>query len=148
MNPTPGSSPKEYPVRPALAVGAVVFNDNRVLLVKRGNPPARGVWAIPGGCVELGETLQKAAEREILEETGIVIKAGEPIFSFESIHRDDNNRVKFHYYIVDLAASYISGEPAPGDDALDAGWISRKALGRLNVNPITIRLLHQTFNFG
>lgn len=148
MNPTPDSSPIEYPLRPALAVGAVVFKENRVLLVKRGNPPARGVWAIPGGSVELGETLQKAAEREVLEETGIVIKAGEPIFSFESIHRDDKNRVRFHYYIVDLAASYISGEPTPGDDALDAGWVSREALGRLNVNPITLKLLYQTFNFG
>ena len=145
---TPPDSPKEYPVRPALAVGAVVFKDNRVLLVKRGNPPARGVWAIPGGSVELGESLQKAAEREVLEETGIVIKAGEPVLSFESIHRDDNDRVRFHYYIVDLAATYISGEPSPGDDALDAGWISGEALGRLNVNPITLKLLRQTFNFG
>jgi ADP-ribose pyrophosphatase len=122
--------------------------NNRVLLVKRGNPPARGVWAIPGGSVELGESLQKAAEREVLEETGIVIKAGEPVLSFESIHRDDNDRVRFHYYIVDLAATYISGEPSPGDDALDAGWISGEALGRLNVNPITLKLLRQTFNFG
>ena len=79
-----------------------------MLLVKRGNPPAKGVWAIPGGGVELGETLEKAAEREVLEETGIVIKAGKPIFSFESIHRDDKDRVRFHYYIVDLTASYIS----------------------------------------
>lgn len=147
MKLTPDSGPKEYPVRPALAVGAVVFKDNRVLLVKRGNPPARGVWAIPGGSVELGETLQKAAEREIFEETGIVIKAGEPIFSFESIHRDDKDRVRFHYYIVDLAASYISGEPTPGDDALDVGWFSREALGRLNVNPPTLKLLDQTLNF-
>ncbi|WP_287126157.1 NUDIX hydrolase [Desulfobacter sp.] len=144
----PDRCPKEYPVRPALAVGAVVFKDNRVLLVKRGNPPARGVWAIPGGSVELGESLQKAAEREVLEETGIVIKAGEPVLSFESIHRDDNDRVRFHYYIVDLAATYISGEPSPGDDALDAGWISGEALARLNVNPITLKLLRQTFNFG
>ncbi|MDX9962642.1 NUDIX hydrolase [Desulfobacter postgatei] len=146
--PPPDSRPIQYPLRPALAVGAVVFKDNRVLLVKRGNPPARGVWAIPGGSVELGETLQKAAEREVLEETGIVIKAGEPVLSFESIHRDDNDRVRFHYYIVDLAATYISGEPSPGDDALDAGWISGEALGRLNVNPITLKLLRQTFNFG
>ena len=68
--------------------------------------------------------------------------------SFESIHRDDNDRVRFHYYIVDLAATYISGEPSPGDDALDAGWISGEALARLNVNPITLKLLRQTFNFG
>ena len=139
---------REYPARPALAVGVVVFKENRVLLVKRGNPPAQGVWAIPGGSVELGETLKTAAEREILEETGIVIKAGEPIFSFESIHRDDKDQVRFHYYIVDVAASYISGEPTAGDDALDVGWISKEELGRLNVNPSTLKVLHQTFNFG
>ena len=142
------SEPREYPARPALAVGAVVFKDNRVLLVKRGNPPARGLWAIPGGSVELGETLKTAAEREVLEETGIIIKAGEPIFSFEFIHRDDKDQVRFHYYIVDLAASYISGDPTAGDDALDVGWISKDGLGRLNVNPSTLKLLHQTFNFG
>jgi ADP-ribose pyrophosphatase len=145
---SPAQSPREYPVRPALAVGAVVFKDDRVLLVKRGNPPAQGVWAIPGGSVELGETLKTAAEREVLEETGIVIKAGEPVFSFESIHRDDEDRVRFHYYIVDLAARYISGEPTAGDDALDVGWISRQGLGRLNVNPSTLKLLDRIFNFG
>ncbi|WP_020586736.1 NUDIX hydrolase [Desulfobacter curvatus] len=148
MKSSPDGSPREYPAHPALAVGAVVFKDNRVLLVKRGNPPARGVWAIPGGSVELGETLKAAAEREVLEETGIVVKAGEPVFSFESIHRDDEDRVRFHYYIVDLAASYIRGEPIPGDDALDAGWFSREEFGRLNVNPFTLKLLHKTFNFG
>lgn len=148
MKASPAGSPREYPLRPALAVGAVVFKDDRVLLVKRGNPPAKGVWAIPGGSVELGETLKTAAEREVLEETGIVVKAGEPIFSFESIHRDDKNRVRFHYYIVDLAANYISGEPVSGDDALDVGWFSREALGHLNVNPSTLKLFHQIFNFG
>jgi ADP-ribose pyrophosphatase len=145
---SPAQSPREYPVRPALAVGAVVFKDDRVLLVKRGNPPAQGVWAIPGGSVELGETLKTAAEREVLEETGIIIKAGDPVFSFESIHRDDEDRVRFHYYIVDLAARYISGEPTAGDDALDVGWISRQGLGRLNVNPSTLKLLDRIFNFG
>lgn len=148
MKSSPAGSTREYPAHPALAVGAVVFKDNRVLLVKRGNPPAQGVWAIPGGSVELGETLKTAAEREVFEETGIVVKAGEPIFSFESIFRDDKDQVRFHYYIVDLAASYISGEPTAGDDALDAGWISQEELGRINVNSSTLKVLHQTFNFG
>jgi ADP-ribose pyrophosphatase len=145
---SPAGNPREYPDHPALAVGAVVFKDNKVLLVKRGNPPAQGVWAIPGGSVELGETLKTAAEREVFEETGIVITAGEPVFSFESIHRDDKDQVRFHYYIVDVAASYISGEPIAGDDALDVGWISKEELGRLNVNPFTLKILLQNFNFG
>ncbi|WP_321494506.1 NUDIX hydrolase [uncultured Desulfobacter sp.] len=148
MSPSPDSPPRAYPDRPTLAVGAVVFKDNKVLLVKRGNPPARGVWAIPGGSVELGETLQQAAEREIFEETGIIIQAGKPIFSFESILRDDKNRIRFHYYIVDLEASYVSGELTAGDDALDAGWISKEKLSSLNVTSATRDLLIQSFNFG
>ena len=75
---------------------------SEVLLVQRGKPPAKGMWAIPGGSVELGETLKEAAEREIIEETGFRIKAGEPVFSFEVIRRDDNGRIKFYYYIVNL----------------------------------------------
>ena len=79
----------DYPAQPALAVGAIVFKDQQVLLVKRGKPPAKGMWAIPGGSVELGETLKQAAEREVLEETGIRIKAGEPVHSFEVIEHDE-----------------------------------------------------------
>ncbi len=147
MTPSQDSLSTEYPARPALAVGAVVFKDNQVLLVKRGNPPAKGDWAIPGGSVKIGETLQEAAQREILEETGIVIKAGEPVWSFESIHRDDQGRVRFHYYIVDLKASYVSGEPVPADDAMEAKWVCKGEIRHLNVNPATRRLLKETYSF-
>ncbi|MBL7181327.1 MAG: NUDIX domain-containing protein, partial [Desulfobacterales bacterium] len=77
-----------YPDQPQVAVGAIVFKDNKVLLVLRANPPAEACWAIPGGRVELGETLRKAAEREIKEETGISIRVREPVFTFEVIDRD------------------------------------------------------------
>ncbi|SLM30564.1 ADP-ribose pyrophosphatase (fragment) [Desulfamplus magnetovallimortis] len=86
-----------YPKQPTLAVGAIVFKAQKVLLVKRGKAPAKGVWAIPGGRVKLGETLKLAAQREVLEETGITIKAGEPVYSFELIEYDENGAVKFHY---------------------------------------------------
>jgi ADP-ribose pyrophosphatase len=112
----------EYPDFPRVAVGAVVVRHQQVLLVRRGKAPARGLWAIPGGSVRLGESLRRAAEREILEETGLTIRAGEPVFTFESIHRDHQGRIRFHYLIVDLAAEYISGEIRPADDASDARW--------------------------
>lgn len=139
---------REYPDAPRPAVGAVVFKGDAVLLVQRGHPPSQGLWAIPGGSVRLGETLQAAAEREILEETGVVIRAGKPVLVFEAIEKDDDGAVKYHYVIVDLAADYVSGVPRPGDDAADAGWIGEHALARLPVNPATRRLLAEKFNFG
>lgn len=137
-----------YPDAPRPAVGAVVFKDHAVLLVRRGQPPALGMWAIPGGSVRLGETLQTAAEREILEETGIVIRAGEPVFVFDVVERDDSGEVKYHYVIVDLAAEYVAGDPRPGDDAADARWVSPDDLATLCVNPATRRLLASKFDFG
>jgi ADP-ribose pyrophosphatase len=131
-----------------VAVGAVVIHQNRVLLVKRGRPPARDDWAIPGGSVHLGETLRSAAEREVLEETGVTVRAGDPVFTFDAVDRDDAGRVRFHYVIVDLAADYVAGEPRPGDDAADARWVGPEELDRLAVNRVTRRLLANQFSFG
>jgi ADP-ribose pyrophosphatase len=114
----------EYPHFPRVAVGAVVMREQRVLLVRRGKAPARGLWAIPGGSVRLGESLRRAAEREILEETGLTVRAGEPVLTFETIQHDVEGRVRFHYVIVDLAAEYIAGEIRPADDAGDARWFT------------------------
>lgn len=144
----PRPHPCAYPDHPRTAVGAVVFKENRVLLVRRGRPPAQGQWAIPGGNIRLGETLQQAAQREILEETGITIAAGEPVFTFDVVDRDADGQVRFHYVIVDLAAEYISGEPRPGDDAEAARWVAAGELVRLPVNPITRDFLHRIYQFG
>jgi len=138
----------DYPVQPQVAVGAIVFKDSRVLLVQRGKAPALGMWSIPGGSVELGETLQRATEREIREETGLTIKAREPVFTFDVIDRDESGRVRFHYVIVDLMADYISGELRAGDDALDARWVSSAETKSLNMSEKTWHLLTQKFGFG
>ena len=131
-----------------MAVGAVVFNEDKVLLVLRGKPPAESQWAIPGGCIELGETLQEAAQREILEETGIVIQAGKPVYTFDVVERDKNGRIRFHYVIVDLAAKYISGEIRAGDDAADVKWLSSEDLRYQNVSAATRKLLKLCYGFG
>jgi 8-oxo-dGTP diphosphatase len=136
-----GGSRGEYPDVPRVGVGAVVVKDGRVLLVKRGKPPSLGMWAIPGGRVELGETLQQAVERELLEETGITVRAGSPILTFDVIIRDDDSRVRFHYVIVDMLAEYIDGEARAGDDAHDAGWKTAQEIDALPVYSVTVDLL-------
>lgn len=141
-------SSSTYPDLPRLAVGAVVFKGQSVLLVKRGQPPARGQWAIPGGNVKLGESLQAAAQREIYEETGIVIKATEPIYTFDAIVKDDDGRIRFHYVIVDLAGEYVRGQLRSGDDAADVRWVSAQELAAMKVSPPTLDLLKTRFNFG
>ena len=142
------SKRNDYPDQPRVAVGAVVFKDDCVLLVRRGQAPAKDLWAIPGGSVKIGETLQEAAEREILEETGIQIRAAKPIYIFDVIERDVAGEVRFHYVIVDLAADFVTGEPSPGDDAVEARWISADEINNLQVSAATRKLLKNRFGFG
>ena len=130
-----------YPLVPRVGVGAITIKDGNVLLVKRGIEPSNGLWAIPGGTLKLGESLQKCAAREILEETGIKIKVGECIYVFDFIERDSKRKIKFHFVIVDFAADYVSGEPQGADDALEARWLSRLELRDLPVAENTLAAL-------
>lgn len=143
----PNKLVSEYPDCPQVAVGAIVFHTDRVLLVRRGKPPAEGLWSIPGGRVELGETLQEAAEREILEETGLIVRAGHPVYTFDVVERDDQRRVRFHYVIVDLTAELIGGELSPGDDAKEARWVDSTEMNTLKVSRPTRTLLKTLFKF-
>lgn len=134
---------KTYPTQPIVAVGAVVFKGPKILLVRRGQPPNQGLWAVPGGCTWLGETFQETAEREIREETGIRIRARHPIYLFDSIEKDEAGRIRYHYVTVDLLADYVSGEPVAGDDAIEARWVAPEELGSLPVSRETTKLLRQ-----
>jgi ADP-ribose pyrophosphatase len=133
----------EYPDKPRLAVGGVVIKDDQVLLVRRGKAPAFGEWAIPGGSVELGETLQQAVERELREETGLTVKAGEVCDVFDAVKRDGDGRIQFHYVIIDLMADYVSGEPVPSSDATEAAWLPFEELENRNINASTLQLLRK-----
>lgn len=133
------------PSAPVVGVGAIVRRGPTVLLVLRGTPPNQGLWAIPGGRLQLGETLQQGAEREIREETSVEIRAGQVVFTFEHIERDAAGALLFHYVVLDLAAEYLAGEPQAGDDAREARWIPFSELAQLPLNATTRHALQQLF---
>jgi len=134
---------RAYRELPRVGVGAVVIRDGKILLVKRGSSPGKGLWAPPGGLVELGETVRKAAEREILEETGVTIRAKEAFYIFDFIDRDKDGKIKYHYVIIDFLADYISGEPRASDDASEVRWVSPEEVPGLAITPTTRKLLGQ-----
>ena len=115
---------RTYPDRPLVGVGAVVVHDGRALIVQRGAQPRRGEWTVPGGLLELGETLRAGVEREVLEETGLVVKAGPVLDVFDSIYPDSEGRTQYHYVLIDFLCEWISGELKPASDILDARWIT------------------------
>jgi 8-oxo-dGTP diphosphatase len=130
---------------PQLGCGAIVRRHDSVLLVKRGQPPRAGLWAIPGGKVHAGESLRTAVEREILEETSIAIRAGQMVYHLEYIEHDEAGVLAFHYVVLDFAGEYLSGEPCAGDDAEEAAWVRFDELAALALTDSTREALHTLF---
>ena len=113
---------KIFPSSPVVGIGVIVFNKDYVLIEKRGNEPGRGEWNLPGGTLMLGERIFECAKREVSEEAGIEIEPIGIATVYELIEKE-NERVKFHYVIIDVVAEYLSGETRVGSDALDLKWI-------------------------
>ncbi|MGC4083111.1 MAG: NUDIX hydrolase [Vicinamibacterales bacterium] len=128
---------RSYPSRPFVGVGAVVVDDGRVLLVKRGRPPLMGEWSLPGGAVEVGETLTAAIQREVFEETGLVVAVGPIVDVLDRIHTDGDGRVEFHYVLIDYLCAVVGGSLHPQSDADDACWASRDELAAFQLQPLT-----------
>lgn len=126
---------REYPSLPIPTVGAVVFDGERVLLARRGKAPSQGVWTLPGGAIEIGESVRQAIEREVCEECGIVVQAGQVIEVLDVIQRDQAGQVRFHYVLIDLACQYVSGHIAAGDDVVDVRWAHPDEFEALGVPP-------------
>ncbi|MBD3671518.1 MAG: NUDIX hydrolase [Gammaproteobacteria bacterium] len=126
---------------PRVAVGAVVARPGEVLLVKRGKPPREGLWAVPGGRVNPGESLAQAAEREVREETGVTVRAGEVVHVFELIEPAGMPEPDYHYVIIDLRCDYLGGEAQAADDAREVRWFRAEELNNDAVDSETRELL-------
>ena len=124
---------REYPATPFVGVGAVIVHDNRVLLIRRGQPPLLGEWSLPGGVLECGETLRQATIREAREETGLAVEVGEMLGVYERIILSDNGRVRYHYVLIDYLCRPAGGELMAGTDEAEVGWFTREQLPALNL---------------
>ncbi|MGC2195910.1 MAG: NUDIX hydrolase [Terriglobales bacterium] len=124
---------REYPETPLVGVGAIILDQDRVALVKRGHAPLEGKWSIPGGVLEVGETLRKAVIREAREETGLTIEPGELLGVFERVLPDEHGKMQYHYVLIDFLCRRVAGELAAGDDADEACWFRRDELPGLGL---------------
>ena len=153
------SSWREYPERPIVGVGGVVVDDGRALLIRRGNEPLMGQWSIPGGTLELGETLAEGTAREVKEETGLEVNVLDMIETFERINFgrgadetwssiEERRRPRFHFVIVDYLCERISGEPVAGGDVTDVAWTDEHELEKFALTPTATRVIRRAFSMA
>jgi 8-oxo-dGTP diphosphatase len=132
---------REYPACPLLGVGALIVRGNRIVLVRRANPPSRGEWSVPGGLVKVGETLSQAVCREALEETGLRVEPSELVELLDRIFYDPQGRIRYHYVLADYLCHAVGGMLTAGSDASEAAWFARDELGGLNLAPVTLQVV-------
>lgn len=139
---------REYPECPLAGVGGVILDGGKVLLVRRGREPLRGEWSLPGGLVELGETLADALRREIREETGLEIHVGPIVEVLDRILPDEQGRVQFHYILVDYLCRVEGGHLGAASDASEAKWVERTHLAEYGLRPETMRVIERAFSLN
>jgi ADP-ribose pyrophosphatase YjhB (NUDIX family) len=136
---------REYPDVPLIGVGAVIIDAGRVALVRRGQAPLLGEWSIPGGVLEVGETLREGAMREAREETGLIVDAGELLGIFERLVPGDDGRVRYHYVLMDFLCVRTDGALLAASDAADVRWFRPEELEELKVAPDTLAVIQKGF---
>lgn len=137
---------RRYPQRPMVGVGALIFRDDEVLLVQRGKEPALGKWSLPGGLVEIGESLQEAVCREVLEEVGLSVRAMDLVAALDRVILDDEGRIMYHYVLLDfLCESLSDDQPSPASDVKDCRYLSIEELSAYNLTRGTEKVIRQVF---
>lgn len=135
---------REYPLAPIVGVGAVVIHESRVLLIRRGHEPMKGQWSLPGGALEVGETLLEGVQREVKEETGLEVLPVALIEAVDRISRDGEDRVQFHYVLLDYLCRVTGGELCCATDAIDVRWASLDELDE--VADFTVAVIEKGFS--
>jgi len=146
------ASSREYPERPVVGIGGVIIDHGRTLLIRRGSEPLLGEWSIPGGTLELGESLQEGVARELLEETGVEVRVLDLIEVFDRIYLGDGSsrvevkgRPRFHFVIADYLCERISGEPRAGSDVTDVAFAREDELARFHLTETATRVVKKAF---
>ena len=134
---------RAFPDRPVIGVGAVVVDGERVVLVKRAHEPLKGEWSLPGGAVEVGETLAEAVEREVREETGLEVTVGPVVEVVDRVHRTSDGRVEYHFVIIDYLCAVASGTLRSGSDAADACWAAVGDLANYRLTDLATAVIHK-----
>jgi 8-oxo-dGTP diphosphatase len=137
---------REYPDSPLVGVGAIIIDDGRVLLIKRGHPPLAGEWSIPGGVLEVGETLREAAIREAREETCMTVKPADLLGVYDRVIRDHDGRTLYHYVLIDFLCRRVEGEAQAADDADEVSWFTQEEADELALPEDTAEVIRLGFD--
>jgi 8-oxo-dGTP diphosphatase len=136
---------REFPGTPLVGVGAIIIENSRVLLVKRAHPPLQAQWSIPGGVLETGELVREAAIREAREETGLIVEPADLLGVYDRVLRNPEQRVQYHYVLIDFLCRRIGGELAADSDAAEVRWFTREELPTLRLAEDTIDVIRKGF---
>jgi 8-oxo-dGTP diphosphatase len=139
---------REYPERPMVGVGGVIIARDHVLLIRRGSAPLKGEWSIPGGMLEIGETIVQGVQREMLEETALEVKVLDLIEVFERISIEEDGRAKYHFVILDYLCDLVRGAPRAGSDVTDVAWAAEADLAQFSLTPTATRIIQKAFKLA
>jgi 8-oxo-dGTP diphosphatase len=138
---------RRYPHQPMVGVGAIIFREDQVLLVQRGGEPAKGKWSLPGGLVELGESLHDAVRREVMEEVGLAVKVLDLVVALDRVIFDDKGKIQYHYVLLDFFCEADHDKmPIPASDAMDCRFVPLQNLSAMNLTDGTAQVIHRSFN--